>query len=130
MGKQAFRLPGTLLPSAYAQLTGERAGALAEHIAQEDGTSHRKTRSMCWNNSVAITRKVTSFYSIFVLGANLTTGLKDWSAALQCAGSRSYQPEANTNVVFTCTEADSTERHHAYAQVDALLPGFFKSVVR
>ena len=45
MGKQAFRLPGTLLRSAYAQLTGEKAGALAEQIEQEDGTCKRQEQS-------------------------------------------------------------------------------------
>jgi hypothetical protein len=85
---------------------------------------------MRWNNSVANTRKVAIFYSIFVLGAKLTTGLKDVSAALQCDGSRSHQPEANTDVVSGLQRDDATERHHVYAQVDALLPRSFTYVVR
>src|SRR5713226_7651337 len=58
-----------------------------------NSTSHRKTRSMSPNNSVANTSKVTTFYSIFVLGLYLTTGLKQVSASLQSAGSRCRQPE-------------------------------------
>ena len=64
-----------------------------------NSTSHRKTRSMCCNNSVAKTSKVTTFYSIFVLGLYLTTGLKHVSAALRSSGSRNRQPEANMDVV-------------------------------
>src|SRR6266581_2749799 len=88
-----------------------------------------KIRSLSPNNSVANTGKVTTFYSIFVLGLYLTTGLKHVPVALQSTGSRCRQPEANIDVVWACTETDSIEWHHTHAQVGISLPGFCTPVV-
>jgi len=84
-----------------------RVGALAaEHFTQKIGTSHRKTRFMCCNNSVTEPRKVMIPCSIFVLCAVIPLASAKPSAPLQGMGSRRRQPEANTNVVWTCTETD------------------------
>jgi hypothetical protein len=78
---------------------------------------------MYLNKSVAKARKVTSFHSIFVLYPSHAVGLKKLSAALQSEGSRNRQPEANTNVVLTCTEMESNERQHTYAQEASCFSG-------
>jgi hypothetical protein len=62
------------------------------------------------------------FCSIFVLVAGHTVGWKKLSAALQSEESLSRVPEANTNVVWICTESDRVERHHTYAQVTSCFP--------
>ncbi len=81
-GEQVLSPTASLFPSALDSRISERAEAFTEHVTQEDSTSDRKTRSMSPNYSVGKTSKVTSFYSIFVLGSYLTTGLKDVSATM------------------------------------------------